>query len=387
MTMSGYYYAPRPHSRSSSSSSSSSNWDRARKRWDNDGNGRYRRRTWEWESNNDDDNEPVRNLEYHPPAPAPPTSSAAAAAAEGNADSGFGLIMPAAKKRHTSDHRSSLSPQSHSNAYQYHPYPYQMQNLNGSFQRGWNEERSAASAFTTMMPNMYKTSSATYEEPGNGKRPSQNWNKPLEQQQEGGDTTIQNPYLPHYHPFQVFLPSYAQAQLQQSPLSHAHPPQKQKCSYRVDNQLPLDLAAPYPPSSPSPLRLRHQFGDEYFMSPERRSSPAPVAHLKGPPPPASAVEVDTKEMKAKNKKAGLKGPVDVDLPPILPNLQVKGARTRTANKATATATSSRHRNVWDRRFNELVSLCLLTLLYSSSTTTTSFPAPFNICAFVSPFSA
>jgi len=89
------------------------------------------------------------------------------------------------------------------------------------------------------------------------------------------------------------------------------------------------------------------------MSPERpRSSQVQAAparlNLKDPP---SASPVDSKEMKASND-SGVEE--SVDLPPTFPKLQVKGARTRT--RKISTTTSSRHQNVWDRKFNELVSL-------------------------------
>lgn len=87
------------------------------------------------------------------------------------------------------------------------------------------------------------------------------------------------------------------------------------------------------------------------MSPERpRSSQVQAAparlNLKDPPP---ASPVDSKEMKASND-SGVEE--SVDLPPTFPKLQVKGARTRT--RKIATTTSSRHQNVWDRKFNELL---------------------------------
>ncbi len=110
------------------------------------------------------------------------------------------------------------------------------------------------------------------------------------------------------------------------------------------------------------------------MSPERpRSSQVQAApahlNLKDPPPPASAV--DTKEMKASND-AGVEE--SVDLPPTFPKLQVKGARTRT--RRIAATTSSRHQNVWDRKFNELVSLC-----FYCRSSIISFPVPFSFSTF------
>ncbi len=351
MSMSGYYN-PHPYS--------SSNRDGAQRRLD-PGTGstdnddiRYKRTTWEWESNNDDgnDNKPVRNRENHPHA-----TSSAAAAAEVDAEFGFGSIVPTAKKRRTSEseHRFSLRPrsQSHAHHYQYHPYPYhQMQNQNSSYLQGsWNEERSA-SAFAGIVYNEAApaTSSATsYKESGTRTRPSQSWhhNPPEQTQNEQGsdlfsDTSIQNlyPNLPHpHHPFQVFPPPSHTEQL------------------TLESNRTLGIVDRHPPHPPSPPR--HQFGDEYYMSPIRPSlSPVQVKQVKDTPPAASAV--DTKEMKVKANSDNNDGVENsVNLPPDLPNLQVNGdvaaAHTRTTNKATTT--SSRNQNIWDRKFDELVSLC------------------------------
>jgi hypothetical protein len=114
---------------------------------------------------------------------------------------------------------------------------------------------------------------------------------------------------------------------------------------------------PHPPSSPS----RHQFGNEDYMSPERlrlRLSPVRVTQLKDPPPAVSAVGTSEMKLKEGNNYNDYDGVENsVELPPAHPNLQVKGAAaaayTRTTNKATTT--SSRNQNIWDRKFDELVS--------------------------------
>ncbi len=104
------------------------------------------------------------------------------------------------------------------------------------------------------------------------------------------------------------------------------------------------------------------FGDVYYMSPELpRLSPIRLMQLKDPLP-AAASAVDTSEMRVKESNDDGDGGDGVEdsakLPPALPNLQVEGAAaalTLTTNKATKT--SSRNQDIWDRKFNELVSLC------------------------------
>ena len=246
----------------------------------------------------------------HPPAAATSTSPEANTAL---------TMSRAPKKRRTSDN-CSISPSTQLHQYQYQQKSSSVQEL--------NEECSSAFA---SMPNMHKKEAETSTDKEVGKMPSQ-----VHPQEEGdpnpiNDTTMWNPYLPHR--FQVFSPSHAQLHL--SPSSHFHPPHEQHDKHENpdDNPLPLSLAVPYSP-------VRHQFGDEYYISPQQER-PAPSAHLKKDTPP-SAAAVATQEMKAKCDG----GEDSVDLPPPLPSLPVKGVRTSTSSQ----------RNAWDRKLNDLVSL-------------------------------
>mmetsp|Transcript_18546 Transcript_18546/g.37388 ORF Transcript_18546/g.37388 Transcript_18546/m.37388 type:complete len:298 (+) Transcript_18546:192-1085(+) len=221
--------------------------------------------------------------------------------------------MPRAAKKQRTSYTCSLSTST-----QQHQYQYQYQQKSSSI-RGLNDE--CSSGFARMHEGEAEASS-TDKEVGNGKKPNQNHPKEEGDPNPINDTTImrkRNPYLPHY--FQDFSPSHAQLHL--SPSRHSHPLQKQ-CKNPDDN--PLPLVAPYSP----------------IISPER---PALAAHLKkDPPPPPSAAAVAREEMKANSDGGG----DSVDLPPTLPNLPVKGVRTRTSTSF------QRQRNVWDRKFNDLL---------------------------------
>ena len=253
------------------------------------------------------DGEPIRK--DHPPA-----------ATSTSPETNTALTMSRAAKKQRASYNCSLSTSTQ-------PHQYQYQQKSSSI-RGLNEECSSGFAST------YKgeaEASSTDKEVGNGKKPNQNHPQELP---FVDDTTImrkRNPYLPHH--FKVFSPPHAQLHL--SPLRNSHPLQKQHKN-PDDNPLPLPLEVPY-----SPMRI--QFGDEYYVSPER---PALAAHpKKGPPPPPSAAAVAREEMKANSDGGG----DSVDLPPTLPNLPVKGVR----------ASTSGQRNSWDRKFKDLVSLCTL----------------------------
>jgi len=140
-----------------------------------------------------------------------------------------------------------------------------------SFQEWRNkmEAEEKSSAFASM-PNRCKdkeAASSIDEESGE--------NASQDHPQEGGDNAFNdtdtimrnNPYLPH--PFQDFSPSHSQ-------LRAFHSPQKQKQHEHLDNNLfPLPAAIPHPHSP-----VRRQFGNEFYISPER---PAPAAH-----PPSTA---------------------------------------------------------------------------------------------------
>jgi len=247
------------------------------------------------------DGEPFRDREDHPPAATSPSPEANTA-----------LTMPRAAKKQRTSYTCSLSTST-----QPHQYQYQYQQKSSSV-RGLNDE--CSSGFARMHEGEAEASS-TDKEVGNGKKPNQNHPKEEGDPNPINDTTImRNPYLPHH--FQDFSPSHAQLHL--SPSRHSHPLQKQ-CKNPDDNLLPL--VVPYSP----------------IISPER---PALAAHLKkDPPPPPSAVARE--EMKVNSDGGG----DSVDLPPTLPNLPVKGVRTSTS--------TSFQRNVWDRKFNDLVRLCTL----------------------------
>eukprot|EP00984_Skeletonema_dohrnii_P016496 scaffold7349_cov129-Skeletonema_dohrnii-CCMP3373.AAC.1 len=252
------------------------------------------------------DGEPFR--EDHPPA-----------ATSTSPETNTALTMSRAAKKQRTSYNCSLSTST-----QPHQYQYQYQQKSSSV-RGFNEE--CSSGFARML-STYKgeaEASSTDKEVGNGKKPNQNHPKEEGDPNPINDTTImRNPYLPRH--FQVFSPPHAQLHL--SPLRNSHPLQKQH-ENPDDNLLPL--AVPY-----SPMRI--QFGDEYYVSPER---PALAAHpKKGPPPPPSAAAVAREEMKANSDGGG----ESVDLPPTLPNLPVKGVR----------ASTSGQRNSWDRKFNDLL---------------------------------
>eukprot|EP00984_Skeletonema_dohrnii_P014968 scaffold6405_cov148-Skeletonema_dohrnii-CCMP3373.AAC.1 len=142
-----------------------------------------------------------------------------------------------------------------------------------SFQEWWNETEAeeSSSAFASM-PNRCKDKdkeAASSIDEENGENPSQ------DHPQGGGDNAFNdtdtimhnNPYLPHR--FQDFSPSHAQ-------LCAFHTPQKQH-EHLDDNlfPLPLPVAVPHPHSP-----VRHKFGNEFDISPERL---APAAH-----PPSTA---------------------------------------------------------------------------------------------------
>eukprot|EP00985_Skeletonema_marinoi_P023185 scaffold15238_cov123-Skeletonema_marinoi.AAC.1 len=223
--------------------------------------------------------------EDHPPA---------ATSTSPEANTALTMMSRAAKKRRTS-YNCSISP-----SIQLHQYQYQQKS---SSVQELKEE--CSSAFINSMPNMYKEEEEASTDKEIGKKPSQVHQQEVVDPNSINDTTMRNPYLPHR--FQVFSPSHA--------------------------QLHLSTSIPCSP-------VRHQFGDEYYIS-HNQERPAQSAHLKKDPPP-SAAAVATEEMKA-NSDGG--GGDSVDLPPTLPSLMpVKGVRTSTSSQ----------RNAWDRKFYDLL---------------------------------
>eukprot|EP00984_Skeletonema_dohrnii_P029513 scaffold20216_cov143-Skeletonema_dohrnii-CCMP3373.AAC.1 len=145
-----------------------------------------------------------------------------------------------------------------------------------SFQE-WRNETEAEEKSSTFasMPNRCKDKEAASSiDEESGENPSQ------DHPQEGGDNAFNdtdsimqnNPYLPH--PFQDFSPSNAQLP------GAFHPPQKQKQHEHLDDNLfPLPAAVSHPHAP-----VRRQFGNEFYISPER---PAPAAHPPHPPSTAA----------------------------------------------------------------------------------------------------
>eukprot|EP00984_Skeletonema_dohrnii_P034784 scaffold33689_cov184-Skeletonema_dohrnii-CCMP3373.AAC.1 len=128
-----------------------------------------------------------------------------------------------------------------------------------SFQEWWNEMEESSSAFASILDRYKDEEAASSINEESGENPSQ------DHPQGGGDTIMRNnPYLPHR--FQYFSPSHAQLP------GAFHPPQKQKQHEHLDDNLfPLPVAVAHPHSP-----VRRNFGNEFYISPER---PAPAAHL------------------------------------------------------------------------------------------------------------
>lgn len=233
--------------------------------------------------------------------------------------------MPATKERRTPDDSSKPPPA-------YYLYPHKKQSTFFEVE-GRNEERSAL--INIKAPNTHGEEEATTHQEG-GQKASQD-----PEEGEG----MRHPHLVslHYH---VFSPPHAQ--LHFSPVSYYHPQQNHKRS--GDNLLPSTAAY-------SPLRC--------YASP----GSTPTTHLKKDHPPSAIVTGETKA------KSNGRGDFE-DLSPTLPNLLVE-----VGIEGFGTTSSPRHYNSsWDRRFHELVSLHLITIVAHN----TSF---FIVCSILPPFSA